>query len=72
MGEYAGYAREQEEDMRCSDIEETWTAQDGRVYNISDMGDSHLVNTVGMLERKGYTTHYKYEILVREKEARGI
>jgi len=31
----------------------TWRTKDGEIINIVDMGNSHLVNTIKLLQRKG-------------------
>lgn len=32
----------------------TWTTREGDVIQISDMTDSHLINTLRMMDRKGF------------------
>lgn len=34
----------------------TWKCKDGRILNICDMTDDHIVNAIRMLLRKGYVT----------------
>lgn len=36
---------------------DTWKTQDGRIYKLEEMGWSHLINTVDMLQRKQLTEY---------------
>ncbi len=59
MGEYAELALAQEQSnwmeppFESRSHKLTWTTQDGKELLLTEMTDSHLQNTINMLERKG-------------------
>jgi len=77
MGEYAEMAIENElSQVGFGGIDfRIWECRDGRVVSVCDMADSHLKNTIAMLERKacgafgGWLEEMRKELAAREKGA---